>query len=147
MIDSIETSTHVMSASSLLPTSLAALPEFPSLGESVLFQLNGLIVVFIALGSIWGMLELMGLFFRRSKPAPATTQPAPAPTSPRAAPSASDSAANELPPELLAAISAAIHVALAGRAHRITAIVPAAIDSEHWAREGRRSIFASRKTR
>ncbi len=147
MTDLTQTYARVMSASSLLPTPLAALPEFPSIGESILFQLNGLIVVFIALGSIWGMLELMGLVFRRSKPTPAAAQSAHASLPGIAAPSAPVSASGELRPELIAAISAAVHVTIAGQPHRIAAIIPASVDSEHWAREGRRSIFASRKTR
>lgn len=120
---------------------LAALPDYPTMGESVLFQLTGLVVVFLALGSIWGMLEIMGVFFRRAKPVP--------PAAATAAPSSvAPATADTTSPELLAVISAAVHVALAGRPHRIAAVVPAPVDSEHdWAREGRRTIFASHKTR
>lgn len=125
----------------ILSPPLAALPDYPSVGESVLFQLNGLIVVFLALGSIWGMLELMGVIFRRSKPA--VTPPASATT---AAPTPASAPAGAVPPEIIAVISAAVHVATAGQAHRIAAIVPANAELD-WAREGRRTIFASHKTR
>ena len=43
---------------------LATLPAYPSIPESLAFQLNGLIVVFIALGAIWGLMELSGVIFR-----------------------------------------------------------------------------------
>jgi len=134
----------VMVASFILSPPLAALPEYPSLGESILFQFNGLVVVFLALGSIWGLLELMGVFFRRSKPA-AAPQKAAAATPP---PAAATAAPGELSPQLIAVISAAVHVAIAGRPHRIAAVVPTPVESElDWAREGRRTIFASHKTR
>jgi Oxaloacetate decarboxylase, gamma chain. len=129
----------------ILSPPLATLPDYPSVGESVLFQLNGLIVVFLALGSIWGMLELMGVIFRRSKPA--VTPPASAAaTSPAAAPTPASTPACAVPPEIIAVISAAVHVATAGQPHRIAAIVPANAQLD-WAREGRRTIFASHKTR
>lgn len=136
-----------MAVTSLPPPTLAALPDYPTIGDSILFQLNGLIVVFIALGSIWGLLEIMGWFFRRTKPS--TPSPAPASSLPSAAgTSALPPAAAPIPPELIAVISAAVHVATAGRPHRIASIVPAPLESElDWAREGRRTIFASHKTR
>ncbi len=136
-----------MVVTSLPPPTLAALPDYPTIGDSLLFQLNGLIVVFIALGSIWGLLEIMGWFFRRTKPS--TPSPAAASSLPPATAGASTPPpADHIPPELLAVISAAVHVATAGRPHRIAAIVPAPLESElDWAREGRRTIFASHKTR
>lgn len=120
-----------------LPTStFAALPAFPEIGESITFQLNGLAVVFLALLSIWGLLELMGVYFRRAgaqvQVSPVAVVPAPTP-------------AAALPPETLAAIAAAVHVALGPR-HRIHAIVPVSADLD-WAHEGRRQIFASHQVR
>ena len=98
------------------------------------YQLTGLIVVFTALGLIWGLLEVVGLFFRRPVQ---THRAAPAP----AAPETSEAG---LRPELVVAISAAVHEAL-GEGARIRAIVPVA--TRDWAHEGRRQIFSSHQPR
>lgn len=113
----------------------AALPDHPRLLDSIVFQFNGLIVVFAALSLIWGMLEVMGFYFRRVHQAP---EPVPA--------AAAGPVEHEgISPEQVAAISAAV-MALLGTPHRIQAIVPA--DPElNWAQEGRRQIFASHRTR
>ena len=116
----------------------AALPDHPGLLASIVFQINGLIVVFIALGLIWGMLEIMGFVFRRIN-----RSPAPRPVPP-AAPAAART--DEITPELVAAIAAAVQLVLGGAPHRIEAIIPhdPALD---WAQEGRRQIFASHRHR
>lgn len=125
---------------SIPPLLGAALPPRPGLGESIVFQINGLVVVFLALASIWGVLELTGLFFRRRAVAkPAVKAAAPLPASPRAAD------ASGLPPETVAVIAAAVHAAV-GAPHRIEVIVPVGPSSD-WAREGRRQIFASHQVR
>ncbi len=124
--------------SSLPPLLAAALPSQPSLGESIVFQLTGLVVVFIALGSIWAMLELTGQFFRRQAAAPKPVANAPVPATP--APGAAG-----IPPETVAVIAAAVHAAV-GAHHRIEVIVPVGPSSD-WAREGRRQIFASHQVR
>lgn len=141
---------------------LAALPEFPSVGESLVFQLTGLVVVFTALGSIWGLLELMGWAFRvaaRAKqsaahPAftgatahantkiaapPSTAKPAEPPT-PTPPPGATNPAV-----EIAAVISACAYLATEGRPFRIVSVVPVEPHLD-WAREGRREIWASHKT-
>ncbi|HWL15863.1 MAG TPA: OadG family transporter subunit [Opitutus sp.] len=126
---------------------LLALAEYPNIGDSILFQLNGLIVVFIALGSIWGLLELMGAAFRLAarrrhasahRPHPAAHERPSAPAAPAAATDATD-------PRVLAVIAAAVHLTLRGQPHRITAVTPEQPTLD-WAREGRRAIFASHKT-
>ncbi len=122
------------------PAMAAALPPRPGLGESIVFQLNGLIVVFLALASIWGVLELTGIYFRRAAsrpkaiPAPVAA-PAPVPTGIPAG----------LSLKTVAAISAAVCVVIDSR-HRIHAIVPLSPDLD-WAHEGRRQIFASHQIR
>lgn len=45
---------------------LAVLPEYPPFAESIAYQLSGLLVVLLALGGLWVMLEMIGAFFRRS---------------------------------------------------------------------------------
>lgn len=126
----------------MLPSFLAAaLPDRPQLWESLGYQLNGLIVVFVALGMIWGLLEVLGLFFRRAEPKPA---PAAAVAAPPAAAVPSAPVA-DMAPELVAVITAAVHLTFGGRA-RIQAIVP--VEPEQgWAREGRRQIFSSHQVR
>jgi Na+-transporting methylmalonyl-CoA/oxaloacetate decarboxylase gamma subunit len=113
----------------------AALPEHPALLESVAYQLNGLIVVFGALASIWLALELIGRLFRRQGEAAPAAVPSPAPAAP---------APVGVPPEVVAAVTAAVHVALGERV-RVTAVVPVPVTP--WAHEGRREIFTSHHLR
>ncbi len=116
----------------------AAIPDYPTLGDSLRFQLTGLAVVFIALGSIWAAMELIGAYFRRHpQPAPApVSEPTPTPPAPvEAGPDAAT----------LAIIAAAVHVTISGP-HRIHAIT-AADHPVDWAREGRRHHFASHQVR
>jgi hypothetical protein len=122
------------------PTLAAALPPHPGLGESLVFQLNGLVVVFLALASIWAVLEATGVYFRRAA-ARARKEPPPAPAP---SPVVSGVPAG-LPPETIAAITAAVSVVI-DRRHRISAIVPLAPELD-WAHEGRRQIFASHQVR
>ncbi len=112
---------------------LLALAEYPSFAESIAYQATGLVVVFLALGSIWAAMELIGRFFR-SRPAPAPAAPAPAPLPTGA-----------IDPATVALIAAAVHVTVGGP-HRIHAIT-AADHPVDWAREGRRSHFASHQIR
>lgn len=121
---------------------LASLSEYPTMGESILFQLNGLIVVFIALSTIWGTMEVIGYFFKRSarravKPAPVATETAgttPAPVE------------TGLPLEVVAAIAAAVHFTF-GRNARVRGVIPISSQTVDWAREGRRQIFESHRVR
>ncbi|HTO02853.1 MAG TPA: hypothetical protein VL069_04085, partial [Opitutus sp.] len=85
-----------MNLSATYSTLLATLPAYPSIKESLAFQLNGLIVVAVALGAIWGLLELSGVFFRRQ-------QRRPKPDFVPAAVVAEK--ADEVPPEILAVIA------------------------------------------
>lgn len=124
-----------------LPPPVVALSEYPTLSESLGFQFTGLVVVFTALGSIWCLLELMALWFKwRARLAKATAAVA-APVA-VSAPAASD----DLAPELVAAMAAAVHHAL-GRATRITSIVRVDAPDGEWTREGRRQIHSARKVR
>lgn len=123
---------------SLVPPLGAALPEHPELLDSLIYQLNGLVVVFVALGLIWGMLEVVGIYFKQ-RPQSASRPPAVAPVEPGIL-------ADEVSPELTAAIAAAVHVSLEA-AHRIASIVPVEPPPLGWAQEGRRQIHSARKVR
>ena len=142
---------------------LAVLPEHPKFGESLVYQFNGLVVVFIALGLIWVMMEALGAVFKRVEAIHSARIPAPAlATAPALMPEPVTSAAPvpaPLPDSVQAAlpseetisattyaiIAAAVHVAL-GRDHHVVAITlaPEALD---WSHEGRRAIFTSHKVR
>lgn len=132
----------------------AALAEKPSVLETLGFQLNGMIVVFLALASIWLFLEIVGRFFKRSAAAQSAAATAAAPVAPVAAtapvpaapaPSRAPAVPAGLAPELLAAITVAVHVTLGDRA-RVQAIVPVPL-TQAWAHDGRRQIFASHQPR
>lgn len=131
-----------MTFTTALDLPLAALPEYPTFGESLAFQLNGLIVVFLALGSIWGLLELMGVFFRRRREQAVAIPPASASAAETPAPVAAHGA---IPPEILAVIAAAV-ATVVNQPHRISQVA-AESPSRDWAREGRREIFGSHKLR
>jgi Na+-transporting methylmalonyl-CoA/oxaloacetate decarboxylase gamma subunit len=102
--------------------------------------LNGLAVVFIALGLIWLSLEVLGYYFKRTAIAPAPEIPVVV-----AAPVAAPVPDNTLSPELIAVIAATVRVSLEGP-YRIQAIVPVPAGQD-WAHEGRRQIFASHQVR
>jgi hypothetical protein len=121
---------------------LAALPPHPSVVEGIKYQINGLIVVFLALGTIWGVMELIGGLFKAQEARNQLARKQRA--EPTVSPS-SDSNNTTIPGEIAATISAAVVIALQGRSHRIHAI--AAHPDVDWAREGRRQIFASHKVR
>ncbi|MBP6864302.1 MAG: OadG family protein [Candidatus Didemnitutus sp.] len=131
----------------------AALAEKPSVLETLGYQLNGMIVVFLALASIWLFLEIVGRFFKRSAAAqsaaavaaPAAPVAATAPVPAAPAPSRAPAVPAGLAPELLAAITVAVHVTLGDRA-RVQAIVPVPL-TQAWAHDGRRQIFASHQPR
>lgn len=122
------------------PILAAALPEQPGFLQSVSYQLNGLIVVFLALSLIWLMLEGLGFYFKRAAKmgTPVAAPAAGAAVAPAAA-------VENLPPELVAAVAAAVQI-VCGAQTRIHAIMPVA-PAQDWAQEGRRHIFASHQIR
>lgn len=123
----------------------AALPDKPGILETLGYQLNGLIVVFLALASIWLLLEIIGHFFKRLPHEEPQVLPVAAPrVASAAAPAAAPAAPAGLTPELIVAVTAAVHHVLGDRV-RISAIVP--MSSNSWAREGRRQIFSSHQPR
>jgi hypothetical protein len=126
----------------LSPQILGMLSEKPSLLEMIGYQVNGLVVVFTALGSIWLLLEVIGFFFKRAD-ARAREQAkrvhVEAARSPGEAPLEGDA-------DLATVVAIAAAVAhVVGPRHRIVAVTPA-VDHD-WAREGRRQIFSSHQVR
>ena len=139
----------------LSPLLLGTLPERPSFTETLIYQFNGLMIVFTVLGGLWILFEITGAFFRRrdaqvqkqkdeARAAAAAAASAPVASAPTSPSAAADPGA--ISPELLAVISASIHTALAGRKHRVLAINVAS-QCNAWAAEGRRDIFMSHKPR
>jgi sodium pump decarboxylase gamma subunit len=124
----------------------AAIPEHPGFKESLLFQLTGLVVVFIALGLIWMLLEIVGSFFKRKAARESRSSVAVAPATASAGVPVAAPEAEKLAPEIAAVIAAAVHVYL-DSSHRIAAIVPVDTHAIDWAREGRRQIHSARKVR
>ena len=121
---------------------IGVLPEKPTLVETIAYQVNGLIVVLLALGMIWGLMEVIGLIFRNRQQAPA---PVAAASASAPAESITVGAPEAVPDHVTVIIAAAVATVLRGKPHRIHAIATASeID---WAREGRRQIFASHKVR
>lgn len=122
---------------------VGALPPNPSFWETTVFQFNGLLIVFVALGALWLLMELTGFIFRRHDAKLAKSRAGePCPAAATGAPTENNA---EL--QTLAVIVTAVHVALRGRAHRVVSVTQAPQYDKAWAAEGRRDIFASRKVR
>ncbi|HLP07174.1 MAG TPA: OadG family transporter subunit [Opitutaceae bacterium] len=102
---------------------------------------NVLLIVFLAVGTVWLLLEarrnLTLSYGETNNPAPA---PAAVPTV--VAPAAVSS---RIPAEIIAVITAAVHASL-GNSAQVVAIA-GADDNRTWAAEGRRAIYATRKVR
>lgn len=128
------------------PALFAALSPHPTWIELLIFQLNGLVVVFIALGSIWGAVEIVGYFFKRGAAA-STAGISPPAVAPAGAAVSTPPAqgAEGIDPQTIVVIAAAVHATLGAR-YRVRAITTGDMNIE-WAQEGRRQIFASHKVR
>jgi len=130
-----------MVTSTPVPLFAASLTAYPSLGDSLIFQLNGLAVVFSALGLIWGLLETMGRLFRfAARQRERTT----ALSAKSAVENPAMISSDHLPGEVVAAITASVAVVCEGTRYHIAAITPREPELD-WAREGRRAIFASHR--
>lgn len=125
---------------------LGVLSEHPGTLELLIYQLNGLVVVFLALSFIWAVMEIVGFYFKRKAAfAEATAKTAKLAADEAAAVALANAPAEpSLPPELIAVIAAAVKVSLRNQRHRLHIIVP---NSSDWAREGRRQIFSSHSVR
>jgi Na+-transporting methylmalonyl-CoA/oxaloacetate decarboxylase gamma subunit len=122
-----------------------SLPEHPSLAEGLQFQLTGLLVVLLTLGSLALLVGFIGRIFtaldgRRVEPPP--TVPAP---DRKAAPAR---AQEEIPAPVLAAIAGAVAAVLGDSRFAIRGVqVADPRQNLAWSAEGRRSIYASRNVR
>jgi Na+-transporting methylmalonyl-CoA/oxaloacetate decarboxylase gamma subunit len=131
-----------------LPAILALnLPDYPTLAESLQYQLTGFLVVIFTLGSLAFLVGLIGRIFAtldaRRVPAAAavpTLRPAEAP-----APAASE---EEIPSAVLAAIAGAVTAALGDSRFAIRGVkVADPRQNLAWSAEGRRTIYASHNVR
>lgn len=157
------------------PVMLAVLSERPDFIEGGVFQLVGFSVVILALGLLWGLLEISGACFRHVEAArdqEAATRRETLITLPVDSPTSGDAPA--LSPLTFALITATVHVASKGRMRVLSAtpvepavihaIIAAAVhcafegrvrvvsvqpshSDPSWAREGRRDIFSSHRIR
>lgn len=129
----------------------AALTDKPSLLDSISYQFVGLIVVFAALGTIWGLMELMGWAFRTVACRTAARAPTERPFLAEE-PAARELAPPGVSPELIAVITAAAHECLQAGEHivcilPVDRLPPEDVNLLAWSSEGRRQIFASHKLR
>jgi len=131
-----------------VPAVLAlALPEYPTLGQSLQYQLTGFLVVAFTLGSLAFLVGLIGRFFaaldaRRTVTPVLSARPAPI------APPTPAPATDDISPAVLAAIAGAVAAALGDSRFAIRGVqVADPRQNLAWSAEGRRSIYASRNVR
>lgn len=138
------------------PVLAAALPDQPSLLDLIGFQVNGIIVVTIALSLIWGLLELTGFFFRRQqssatgapdarRSAESNTLAVEGVTVEIVEPATAAPTTDAPPPHHLAIITAVVHTTFGPQAR--VASLASRLPGPEWAAEGRRAIFATHKIR
>ena len=122
------------------------LPEYPTLAESLQYQLTGFLVVAFTLGSLALLVGLVGRFFATKDTRRAAVPAAPAPLRP--ASPAAEAASDEISPAVLAAIAGAVAAALGDSRFAIRGVqVADPRQNLAWSAEGRRSIYASRNVR
>jgi len=125
------------------------LDKSSTLIDLLLYQLSGLMVVFMALGMIWAVMALLGAFFRRVEEVRAEARAASAP--PHAAVLAAPTPVSALPdpdaipPHILAVVTAAVYEMVGPAA--VIRSVEVAPPSPTWSMEGRRQIFQSHRVR
>lgn len=128
------------------PVLALTLPEYPTLAESLQYQVTGLLVVLFALGSLAILVGLVGRIFaaleeRRTEVRPATAATTPARTTVPAT-------TEEISPAVLAAIAAAVSATLGDRRFTIRGVqVADPRQNAAWSAEGRRTIYASHNVR
>lgn len=118
------------------------LSSHPALWENVQFQIVGFTVVMLTLATIWVTVALLGKLFQKLE------QKCPALASTEADPAENQNLENDLPPETIAVIAAAVATVIQGP-HTITSIqlAPDIHKTQAWALEGRKHIYATRTGR
>ena len=126
-----------------VPALLAvSLPEHPTFADNLQFQLTGLLVVLVTLGTLAILVSLIGRLFIALRPAaaPITATPPAAPPAP--------TSAGDIPGPVYAAIAATVASALGDERFAIRGVQTVDPRSNmSWGAEGRRAIYASRKLR
>jgi len=127
------------------PLAVAGVPK--DFLDQVAFQATGILIVLGTLTGIWIAVVALGrvlrLFSGPGVQAPTRASGDPAASIQERPPQSPSDVAD---PRVVAAISAAVHTALRGRA-RIVSIVPQAAHSQVWSQEGRRDIYQSHRVR
>lgn len=126
-----------------VPALLAvSLPEHPTFADNLQFQLTGLLVVLVTLGTLAILVSLIGRLFIAARPASVAAPLPSAPATP------TPSATGEIPGPVYAAIAAAVSCALGDERFAIRGVKTVDPRSNlSWSAEGRRAIYASRKLR
>jgi Na+-transporting methylmalonyl-CoA/oxaloacetate decarboxylase gamma subunit len=123
------------------------LPDYPTLAESLQYQLTGFLVVVFTLGSLAFLVGLIGRIFATldARRAPASAA-APTLRAAQAPPAASSE--EEIPSAVLAAIAGAVTAALGDSRFAIRGVkVADPRQNLAWSAEGRRTIYASHNVR
>ncbi len=106
-------------------------------------HLLGMLLVVLTLAALWGVCVLSATLIVLSSTLAKTFASAPAAPAPAQAAPKPASVTDDLSPELVAVISAAV-AAVTDSAHRIVAIKP---QSSTWSKAGRQSVLSSHKIR
>lgn len=130
-------------------TNSLPIATLPARLENITEMIVGFVFVIVVLALLAGITEAIGFVFKRIAKGK-STQPAPIRQTRQSsannvsAPATADSAPEEIPPEIIAVIAAAVHMTVK-QPHRIVAIQ--AETHHQWAAEGRREIFQSHRLR
>lgn len=133
----------------MLLTDFRIVASLPAGLENLTEMLVGFVFVIVVLGILAGVTGATGSVFkylarRKANAAAAALAERAQAAEQTAAVSPADSVPEEIPPEILVVIAAAVHMVLK-QPHRIVSIRPA--DSHQWAAEGRREISQSHRIR
>lgn len=127
------------------PVLALTLPEYPTLAESLQYQVTGLLVVLFALGSLAILVGLVGRIFAALEERRTEVRPATAATPARTTLPATT---EEISPAVLTAIAAAVAATLGDRRFAIRGVqVADPRQNAAWSAEGRRTIYASHNVR
>jgi len=118
-----------------MPLPVAEIPPNATFVDAIPFM-NGFVVVLLTLTTLWLMAASLK-FLPHARPA----APAPARRETAASVAVEPEHQHAIAPEILAAITAAVHVT-AGAGHRVVSIRS---EQSEWARFGRQRIFSSHK--